>query len=436
MLSPAAQSYLPPAHQAPVATPGSKTPAAAPAAANTFKPLAVAVRYESTSATRVELSGGSVSLTHQRTVGVEAYRAIEPAVEAANPFANTILHFIDAQLQRDRAEGASPEELQSRLQAGLDGFKEGYGQAYEQLTAGGPLNEEVRAQIENTRAQVLAGIQALADELGVTLDMGDEEAPAASAPPPMPAPAAVRQDTPAVANPGKQLLSAVLRDVQIVEQYQKATRSTQTYEHLGRAKPAASQSYAYGVKENRDFSLNLRTADGDAVSIRLSAGQTGISQLAYGGGAAQLGLYGEQQAGFAFSVEGELDEGELRALTDLLGQVADVSERFFSGDLERAFELAGNMAFDGSEIAAFDLALHMTRAETAVSRVEQPQWQGSAHKTSVLDAFASSVTKAGDFAQRMGQPRSLVADLLDWVTQSRPWEPRASFLAPAARAFL
>jgi hypothetical protein len=425
MLPSVTPSYLPATH---------KNGVAAPVAA---KPLAVAVKYESSSSTTVEISGGSLSLTHQRSVGVDAYLAVEPAVKPQNPFADTILRFIDIQLRRDQAEGASQEELQSRLQAGLDGFMEGYGQAYEQLTAGGLLSEEVLTEIEGTREQVLAGIQKLADELGVELvmDAGETQAPVVSAPAPAaPAPPVA----PVAVNPGKQILSSVMRDVQIVEQYQKTTRKTQTYEHLGRAKPiAASQSYAYGVKENRDFSLKLRTADGDAVSIRLSAGQTGVSQFNYGGTSAQLDLYGEQQAGFAFSVEGELDEGELRALTDLLNQVANVSEQFFSGDLDRAFELASNMDFDSSEIATFDLALHMTRTETAaVSRVERPQWGAGAQQGSSLDAFAASVTQAGDFAERMGQPRSLVADLLDWVAQSRPWEPRSAFLSPAARAFL
>lgn len=405
------------------------------------KPLSVAVKYQSSSNTTVEISGRFASLSHQRTAGVEAYQAIEPSAKPQNPFADTILRFFDIQLQRDIADGASEEELQSRLQAGLDGFKEGYGQAYEQLSASGLLSDEVQAEIESTREQVIAGIQALAEELGVELALGQENVPVAVASAPASA-APVAETVPAAVNPGKQLLSSVLRDVQIIEQYQKTTAKMQTYEHLGRPKSAAAkllgvnQSYAYGVKENRDFSLKLRTADGDAVSIRLSAGQTGVSQFNYGGASAQLGLYGEQTAGFAFSVAGELDEGELRALTDLLNQVATVSEQFFSGDIDRAFELAGNMSYDSSEIAAFDLALNMTRSESAtVSRVEQAH-RGAGAQTSILDAFTASVIKAGDFAERMGQPRSLVANLLDWVAQSHSSEPRSAFLGPAARAFL
>jgi len=410
----------------------------------TAKPLSVAVSYQSSyssttvNGTTVAISGGSVSLSQQRAVGVEAYQAIDPAAKAPNPFADTILRFIEVQLQRDLAEGASQEELQSRLQAGLEGFKDGYGQAYDQLAASGLLSETVMAEIEGTREQVLAGIQKLADELGVELAM-DAEKPQGTI---VSAPLAPAATAPVVANPGKQILSSVLRDVQIIEQYQKATSKMQTYEHLGRSKSSASQgsnqSFAYGVKETRDFSLKLRTADGDSVSIRLSAGQTGVSRFNQDGSATQLGLYGEQQAGFAFSVEGELDEGELRALTDLLNQVANVSEQFFSGDLDRAFNLASNMNFDSSEISTFDVALSMTRTESAsVANVEQqPKWSAGTQQASVLDAFATEVIKAGDFADRMGQPRSLVADLLEWVAQSRAVEPRSAFLAPAARAFL
>lgn len=421
MLPSVTQSHLPAC---------TKAPAQVPSAA---KPLAVAVRQEVSQSTTVEISGRSISLTQHRSIGVQAYQAVEPTEQPKqNPFANTILSFIQLQLERDRAAGASPEELQSRLQAGLDGFLSGYGQAYDQLSASGLLGDEVLSEIEDTKARVLAGIKDLADELGVEVDWGAEPPAAPVAQIPAPAQAVPTE----IVNPGQQILSSVLRDVQIIEQYQKTVRQMQTYEHLGKSKfapaSASHNSYSYGIKESRDFSLKLRTADGDAVTIRMSSSQAGVSRFDLGG--TQLGLYGEQRAGFSFSVEGELDEGELRALTDLLNQIADVSEQFFGGDLDRAFELAGNISYDSSEIAAFDVGLSMARVESAsVAQVEQrdlPKHQFP------LAAFVAGVGKAGGFAERLGQPRSLVADLLEWLAQSRPWEPRSAFLGPAARAFL
>ncbi len=391
----------------------------------------VEVRAE-VQATRVEISGGSVSYSH-RSLGVEAYAAIDEQAAPRNPFADTVLRFIDAQLQRDLAEGATQEELQSRLQAGLDGFLAGYGQAFEQLSASGMLDDGVRQEIEGTRTQVLAGIQDLAEELGVEVELPEISSEAAvPVMAPITAPAAGGSNSVAV-QPGKALLSAVLRDVQIIEQYQKAAQKMPTYEHLGRPRAAATgETFAYGVRESRDFSLKLHTADGDAVTIRMNNSQTGVSQFTRGAGAAGLAVEGEQLSGFSFAVEGALDEGELQALTDLLGQVGDISAQFYGGNLDRAFELASDMTFDTGEIADFRISLHMQRTE--VAQVERREVPGP---LAALEQFSASVQQAGEAAEHLQQPRSLVADLLDWVARStRPQDPRSAFLGPAARAFL
>src|SRR5690606_29478577 len=53
----------------------------------------------------------------------------------AEKVARNILGFIERRLQMDIAEGATPEQLQSRLDAGLAGFKKGFAEASEKLKA-------------------------------------------------------------------------------------------------------------------------------------------------------------------------------------------------------------------------------------------------------------------------------------------------------------
>ncbi len=390
---------------------------------------------------QVEVRGHSAGPSLSGTDGVQAYRAVE-ATDSANPFAKSILTFIDAQLRRDVADGASADELKSRLQAGLKGFEEGYSDAFSQLSEMGLLDDQIRGDIEGTRSQVLAGIQKLADELGIDFDVPMAEQPKEVAAAPVTTPPALLASIPRL-EPGKTLLSAVLRDVQIIEQYQQAMKANTTYEHLGRARGTSqTQSYAYGVKEDRDFSLKLRTADGDAVTIKMSADRNGVSQFAYGEGrdgmSASLSRQGSQSTSLQFSVEGELDEGELRALNDLLSQVGTISEQFFQGDLGRAFDLATEMSFDRSEIASFDLALSMSKTEMAQTKIadNQPVYAPGRDANPGLGGFVESVMRAGDLAERMGQPRSLVADLLDWVANNQPHKPQSVLLAPAARALL
>jgi hypothetical protein len=396
----------------------------------------VSVSETYTTSTRVEVRGSASGPALGGTSGVEAYQAVQGTDDTVNPFAKTILTFIDAQLRRDVADGASAEELKSRLEAGLRGFEEGYGDAFKQLSASGLLSDDILSEIEGTRSQVLAGIQKLADELGVEIDIPKAETPVATTP------TAVDLPQPAVqvptVNPGKDILSAVLRDIEIIEQYQKATRSETTYQHLGRARASNNQSYAYGVQENRNFSLKLRTADGDLVTIGLSAARSGQAQFSFdASGNASLVRQGSESSGMQFAVEGELDEGELRALSDLLQQVGDISERFFQGDLESAFQLATKLSFDNSEIASFDMNWNMSTTEVAgvAQQSERPAAELSA--PAPFEGFVESVKRAGDLAEQLGQPRSLVADLLDWVTsQQQQQDARSALLAPMARAVL
>lgn len=391
---------------------------------------------------QVEVRGYSPGHRLTDADGVQAYKAVAATESNLNPFAKTILTFIDAQIRRDIADGASADELKSRLEAGLKGFEQGYGEAYNQLASMGLLDDQLRSEIEGTRAQVLAGIQQLADELGVDVEVPKTESlmPASAAPVVVPQNAA----TPAPLEPRKALLSAVLRDVQIIEQYQKAMKAETTYEHLGRPRSASpAQSYAYGVHEDRSFSLKLRTADGDLVTIGMSANRWGAAQFSYGmdgaGSSATLARQGSQSSQLMFSVEGELDSDELRALNDLLTQVGDISTQFFQGDMERAFALAQELSFDQSEIASFDVLLAMRKSETAQTNfADNPSAQASPRDGhhSLVSGLVDGVKRAGDLAERLGQPRSLVADLLEWIASQHTDKPQGALLAPIARAVI
>lgn len=71
-------------------------------------------------------------------------------------------------------------------------------------------------------------------------------------------------------------------------------------------------------------------------------------------------LFYERQD-FSFSLKGELDEEELNAIGDLVFQVNDLAETFFSGDIEQAFDNALNLGFNEQELTGF--ALQLTRTE-------------------------------------------------------------------------
>ncbi|WP_111641946.1 DUF5610 domain-containing protein [Marinimicrobium alkaliphilum] len=88
-----------------------------------------------------------------------AFKQFEPLT--AEKVANNILGFIERRLQMDAADGATPEQLEARLEAGLKGFEQGFAEAAAKLEALSMLNPEIQADIDNTYERVIEGIEDL-----------------------------------------------------------------------------------------------------------------------------------------------------------------------------------------------------------------------------------------------------------------------------------
>lgn len=71
-----------------------------------------------------------------------------------------------------------------------------------------------------------------------------------------------------------------------------------------------------------------------------------------------------ERRGLSFSLEGELDEDEMKAIADLVGDVKGLSDSFFNNDIEGAFNKALELGFDEGELSGYALQL---------SKVEQVQ---------------------------------------------------------------
>ena len=74
-----------------------------------------------------------------------------------------------------------------------------------------------------------------------------------------------------------------------------------------------------------------------------------------------------ERSGISFSLKGELDEEELQSVADLVGQVQDLADTFYSGDIDKAFEEALSLGFDDKELVGYALQLNRT-TQTEVLR--------------------------------------------------------------------
>ncbi|MDZ7924145.1 MAG: DUF5610 domain-containing protein [Marinagarivorans sp.] len=306
--------------------------------------------------------------------------------ESNNPYANTILSAIESQLRLDISDGSTPEELQSRLESGLKGFLQGFDEGFEQVSAMPGMTDEINAQLLDTKTQVLAGLSALADELGLD--------------------------------------KSALTDAQTKLDAQTTLSSRGANTLDGNAPTNSAQSFnalsAFASQEN-GFKFSLTTADGDKIEILASSLKA--MQLEKNGDSQSLNA--SQSSQFSFSVDGDLDEGELKAINDLLNQVNKVSESFFSGNVEQAFDQALNMGFDSQEITGY--ALKMTQASYAQV---QGTYAAPANSDAVnapapsknlvhLGNFLKELDKANGLIGGMNQPASLIGELADKIAQAR-----------------
>lgn len=161
----------------------------------------------------------------------------------------------------------------------------------------------------------------------------------------------------------------------------------QTLDRVGNLAPSAtvtepatskSISAAERYESSESFSLNVRTQDGDNVTIRFSNSESYESSLGYyndgkGTSAASFSIDRSQQSNFQFSVSGDLDEGEIDALQDLIQDINLIADDFFDGDVQSAFEQASQFEMDKSELSSMQLTLKRSEEYSAASAYQQVQ---------------------------------------------------------------
>lgn len=142
----------------------------------------------------------------------------------------------------------------------------------------------------------------------------------------------------------------------------------------------ATRFQASGVQVERAFqysesmSLQLTTKDGDSVTVdfrQLYASYQSYKEMLYAesryaeeqpqGNAFYKSLETMQSMAFeerfAFSVQGELDLDELKAVFDVFDQVDAIANQFYGGNLEQALQSAQSLKMDFGQLQSMQLNL-------------------------------------------------------------------------------
>ena len=332
---------------------------------------------------QLQKAGVIDSVQIERTLAV-AYEKLQvtattgtPATDAAattapetdfSPQAVTdrVLGFIQQRLEQERANGASESEIQALYQQAVKGVEQGLREAKDIIQAQGLFSGEVKDNFYSTVTKLADGLEALGEDLfGVDLDTSASD-------------------------------------------------------------PVAGLSYQatdVAFQRDRTFDLQVVTQDGDTVTLHVSSGQSGYASQ-YNLQADGLTVDG-LDAGYtsydnvAFSVEGELDEGELAALQDLFAQVNSVAETFYSGDVELAFDQAMGVGMDSEELAAFTVDIQQSQAvavrDTYVAienMAGSPRPNSFANVLPSLGEFSKEVQAAGEDVQSLDSGRLDAPNLL------------------------
>ncbi len=136
---------------------------------------------------------------------------------------------------------------------------------------------------------------------------------------------------------------------------------------------------SFEMQQSGSTSIEVITNDGDVITLNMA---THWQAAIHHGESASANHHSEYAAfehyqGYAieFQVEGELDEGEMKALNALMNQVAEVTDDFFAGNLPAAIEHMDKLKLDSSEFDALavsmqrSISVSMTEAYQSVSEM-------------------------------------------------------------------
>lgn len=289
---------------------------------------------------------------------------------------DTVMKQIGKRIGEAKSSGASDKELESMFEAARSGVEKGFGQAREQIEALGKMDDPLAEKIDAAEQGIYEGIDELKKD---SLEANDRN------------------------------------DVAKTQQ----------------------GSFEYGrvfQQARNDFSFELTTQEGDKVTIKANSqfeSYAAFMKAQSEGGQSQIaGAAQSNSSGYAFSVEGDISDAEMAAIDDLMSQVNSLSQEFYGGDLDKAFDMAMGLTSDASQIAEFSLNLRQQQTQAVeygkgVSGYSQEALPKGLSEP--LADFANGVKQAFDKARFFQNSQDLLAQLTEKM-QPQPEDNKASMM--------
>jgi len=337
------------------------------------------------SVTDAESATGSTAKSAAESSTKTSQTAESPAITTTEPqsaeqTAKNILNHVQQGIESLKAQGASQERIDARLEAAKEGIAKGYAEARDMLDGMGLMTDELSADIEAGEALVYEGLD----------DIAVGNTPVLLASP---------QESAGDNDSGGDLVDESLDSESPVSQ---SSGQMNAYDY------SASMT-----RTSNRLSLEVMTQDGDRISVNFRE-RSGSLDLQAGGSSLSVSGFSSR---FDMEVKGFLDEGELQALETLFSDVQKLSDTFFNGDLGAALEEAMNLGFDGNELASMSLDLRQ-RSFSSVSRAygaASPQLptERLAKQPNMIAEYVDSYISALDRASPLTDARDTLQQMLD-----------------------
>lgn len=263
---------------------------------------------------------------------------------------NNLWGFMKGRISEAQANGASEKELDKLWQAAEKGLKQGFGEAKDVLKSMGKLSEPLGDKIDQAYGRLTDALEA--------------------------------RDLSAMVGSREQDDSSVGRKIDIY-QYQE-----------------------------RSFSLDLKTREGDSITIKVMNSQEASASQRSGEGWSSLQWGRTDMAGFDLMIEGDLNEQERADIEALLGQVNELANDFYSGNFDLAWEKAQALNIEGGSLLSMDLNLRSVEAK-GVGVYEQMSGDKALPKgLSPLAQYAKDLVNAqNDWQERFDSSTGLLKAL-------------------------
>lgn len=281
--------------------------------------------------------------------------------------AKNVLNFIGGAIKHAQGKGSDEAFMHSLFEQATSGVLKGIGMAEKDLA--GMMNEEIENGIERSQGLISQGIQQLKDQ--VFGSAVAEQDPVSRS--------AVYTQSASYQESESGELNIRTRDGDYIslryedlEQFQvnrqlfiDAEQTKSTEPKTPRPdKPISETSDTGGEQVEGSLATKPQiegASKGSTEQIQNKAPSVASNESLTSNVEAKEQYLHYERSAFSFSVKGELDEGELKAIGSLVNDTADLADEFFNGDIDAAFKQALELGFDETELTGF--ALQLTRVE-------------------------------------------------------------------------